>query len=126
MFSFFLLQAGSSFNALMTSVKQKMLTKSKDVITWNDQNLNLVPGQRGKQQLVLNGYTFAINHVAASATYWCCRHRTVNRSPCRARARTLPQDNGLFTVIISKPDHNHQPPVLKAIKRQSRFIVDDS
>lgn len=97
-----------------------MTKKSKDAIYLDDQTLDLVPGQRGKQLLLLNGYTFATNLVVDSATYWCCRHRSLNQPPCRARARTQEKDNGLFTVIISQPIHNHPPPVIRTFNRETK------
>lgn len=109
---FFQLKIGSSssFNALMSSVQQKMLNLPRNAVFLDDQKLELVPGQRGKQLLLLDGYTFATNLVVEKSTYWCCRHRTVNQPPCRARARTINKDNGLYTIIISQPTHNHKPP----------------
>lgn len=96
---------------MMASVEQKMMmNKSKDAIYLDDQQLELVAGQRGKKLLLLNGFTFSTNLVVdkGQTTYWCCRHRTSNKPPCRARARTQQKENGLYTVIISQPNHNHR------------------
>lgn len=98
-----------------------MLNKQKDVVFLDDQKLELVPGQRGKQLLLLNGYTFATNLVVDKSTYWCCRHRTVNKPACRARARTQEKDNGLHTIIISQPIHNHEP-TLRTYKKPNDSI----
>lgn len=97
------------------------MSKPKDAIILDDQQLDLVPGQRGKQLLLLNGYTFATNLVADKSTYWCCRHRIVNEPACRARARTQQKENGLFTIIISQPVHNHKPPI-KTFKKADHTL----
>lgn len=97
-----------SFNEFMLTIQKKTMHK-RDVIYLDDQTLKLVVGQRGKPLLVLNGYTFATNLVVDQTTYWCCRHRTVNSPPCHARAKTVLKDNGLHSVIISQPVHNHKP-----------------
>lgn len=99
----------ASFNEFMLKIQQKAMHKPRDVIYLDDQTLQLVVGQRGKPLLVLNGYTFATNLVVDQTTYWCCRHRTVNSPPCHARAKTVLKDNGLHSVIISQPVHNHKP-----------------
>lgn len=101
----------SSFGELMSSVEQKMLKPAKDVIYLDDQQLELVMGQRGKKLLLLDGYTFSVNlEVENGLTkYWCCRHRKTNQEACRARVRTQQKENGLFSVIISQPYHNHLP-----------------
>lgn len=110
----------------MTSVEQKMMmNKSKDTIYLDDQELELVTGQRGKKLLMLNGYTLSTNLVVdkGQTTYWCCRHRTSNRSPCHARARTQQKENGLYTLIISQPNHNHQP-TLRALHKTFDHVFD--
>lgn len=105
----------------MSTIEQKMLNKSKDSIYLDDQKLDFVTGQRGNKLLLLDGYTFSVNLVVDKGltTYWCCRHRTINRTPCRARARTQEKENGLFMVIISQPHHNHQP-TLRAMHKTAR------
>lgn len=86
-----------------------MINKEKNEICLDDRKLDLVKGQRGKELLLLNGYTFSRNLVVDKSVYWCCRHRTVGKQPCRARARTQKKENGLHTIIISQPFHNHKP-----------------
>lgn len=93
----------------MSSVEQKMMCKGRNETYLDDRKLDLVQGQRGKELLLLNGYTFSRNLVVDKAIYWCCRHRCVNKPPCRARARTQQKSNGLHTIIISQPIHNHKP-----------------
>lgn len=92
----------------MKTVQQKPVKRPQSIHLEN-QTLDLVPGQRGKQLLLLYGYPFATNLVTDKITYWCCRHRPINQTPCPARARTQLKDNGLYTVIISQPVHNHDP-----------------
>lgn len=116
-------QTDTPFMQLMSAEKEKMMRKSKEAIFLDDQELELVPGQRGKTLLVLDGYTFARNLVADKQTYWCCRHRTVNKPPCHARARTQLKTNGLHTIIISQPRHNHQPTV-RVYKDPTELNVD--
>lgn len=109
----------------MSSIEQKMMmNKSKDAIYLDDQQLELVSGQRGKKLLLLNGYTFSTNLTVdkGQTTYWCCRHRTSDKTPCRARARTQQKENGLFTVIISQPNHNH-PPTLRALHKTVDHVL---
>lgn len=84
------------------------MCKEKQEIYLDDRKLNLVKGQRGKELLLIDGYTFSRNLVVDKAIYWCCRHRTVNKPACHARARTQQKENGLHTIIISQPHHNHE------------------
>lgn len=97
-------------HSTMITMQPKPIKKLKNEIHLEDQTLQLVPGQRGKELLILNGFSFATNLVTDKATYWCCRHRLVKQTPCQARARTQLNENGLYTVIISQPFHNHEPP----------------
>lgn len=103
------LGTSSSFIELISSVKRKAIAKPRDIIHLDDQELQLVVGQRGKPLLVLEGYPFATNLVVDKVTYWCCRHRNANSSPCHARAKTQQKDNGLFSIFITQPVHNHEP-----------------
>lgn len=119
-----LIGESSSFNALMSSVQQKMMCKEKNEICLDDRKLDLVKGQRGKELLLLNGYTFSRNLVVDKAIYWCCRHRTVNKPPCHARARTQQKENGLHTITISQPVHNHKP-TLRSQHRTINHPSDD-
>lgn len=112
-----------SFGALMSSV-EKSANKCKDLIYLDDQNLEFVAGQRGKKQLLLNGYTFCTNLVVDNAIYWCCRQRTANQPACRARARTQQKPNGLHTVIISQPIHNHKP-TLRTLHKKITLKYDN-
>lgn len=109
----------------MSSVKKKMC-KEKYEICLDNQKLEMIPGQRGRELLLLNGYTFSRNLAVDKAIYWCCRHRTVNKSPCRARARTQQKENGLFTIIISQPFHNHKPTLRQSIHRSIDCTTDDA
>lgn len=108
----------------MSSVQQKMMCKEKNEICLDDRKLDLVKGQRGKELLLLNGYTFSRNLVVDKAIYWCCRHRTVNKPPCHARARTQQKENGLHTITISQPVHNHKP-TLRSQHRTINHPSDD-
>lgn len=125
-FSYFSMRLGrsASFNTLMSSVQLKMMCKEKNEIFLDDRKLDLVKGQRGKELLLLNGYTFSRNLVVDKSTYWCCRHRTVNKPPCHARARTQEKENGLHTIIISQPNHNHKP-TLRPLHRTIDQPSDD-
>lgn len=86
----------------MEKMKQK-------TIVLDDQELYLVKGQRGKNLLVIDGFTFARNLTSGDAIYWCCRHRGNNKPPCRARVRTLRKANGLHKITITQLAHNHLP-----------------
>lgn len=89
-------------------------------ITMDDQMLDLIPGQRGKHLLVVNGFTFSKNNVVGSTTYWCCRTRTQGHEACKARVLTTDKKNGLHKINITKPRHNHAPStrMLKKFSRQ--------
>lgn len=73
----------------------------------------MVTGQRGKNLLVVNGFSFAKNNSSGDIDYWCCRHRTIDKEPCHARARTTRKQNGLYTITITQSKHNHEPPRLQ-------------
>lgn len=75
----------------------------------DDQQLDLVLGQRGKNLLLVNGYTFAKNNVIENTMYWCCRTRTKDKKPCRARVTTVLKENGLHKITVTQPLHNHLP-----------------
>lgn len=108
---------------LVKSISEKMLKKPRDCIVFDDQELEFVKGQRGKDLLVIDGYTFARNNTVENAIYWCCRHRNGNRAPCRARVRTLQKKNGLHTITITQPDHNHQP-THRMLRKLNVFCAD--
>lgn len=76
-------------------------------ITLDDQRLQLVPGQRGKLLLLVDGYTLPRNNVVGPTTYWCCRRRTKGTRPCNARVTTTLKENGLHKMVISRNGHNH-------------------
>lgn len=99
----------SIFTSILEKIRQKMNGKPKDVETLEDQKLVLIPGQRGCNLLVLDHYTFSKNNQLGDATYWCCRQLNSDKEKCRARVRTLLQLNGLYTVTLSQPNHNHPP-----------------
>lgn len=73
----------------------------------DDQNIELVPGQRGKCLLLVDGHTFSQNNVMDKTTYWNCRKRTKGLPPCNARVMTTLKENGLHRITITRPNHNH-------------------
>lgn len=76
-------------------------------ITLDDQQLELVPGQRGKLLLLIDGYTLPRNNIVGSTTYWCCRWRAKGSRPCNARVTTTQKPSGLHKVVITRGEHTH-------------------
>lgn len=89
----------------------------KREIILDNQLLTFIPGQRGNALLVYNGFTFAKNLTHLDTTYWCCRSRKSGRPACRARATTIKKSNGLYKLIVTRPDHNHGP----SLRMQNKF-----
>lgn len=90
----------------------KFPTDAKVKIQFETPKLNLVDGQRGKKLLLLDGYTLSQNNVKGSVTYWSCRHKINRNGECRARAHTVENPSGLFTVRITR-NHIHPPKGVK-------------
>lgn len=88
----------------------------------------MVPGQRGKMLLLVDGYTLPQNYVVNNITYWCCRFRRKGTSLCRARATTTLKPNGLYKLVLTQPEHNHAPNVfnkgrLKALQKLGEIMA---
>lgn len=81
----------------------------------------MIEGQRGKNLLVIDGYTLAKNNAKGSVAYWNCRYKNSQNVYCRARARTVQKTNGLYTIIITC-GHNH-PPTPTLTKKLEAFVV---
>lgn len=99
---------------------------TRSEVTLEDQRLQLVPGQRGKLLLLIEGYTLPRNNVVGATTYWCCRWRHKGSRPCNARATTTRQPNGLHRVVITRREHNHpstlRPVMLSKVVAPKRTI----
>ncbi|XP_075153211.1 uncharacterized protein LOC142226845 isoform X2 [Haematobia irritans] len=73
-----------------------------------NQELEFIPGQRGKNLLLYQNYTYSKNNSTGSTIYWKCR--TVrDGNACNARVTTFLRPNGLYNICLTKPHHNHQP-----------------
>lgn len=90
----------------------------------DDQNIELVPGQRGKYLLVVDGHTFSQNNVMDKTTYWNCRKRSKGLPPCHARVMTTLKENGLYRITITRPHHNHLPATRMLGKYQPNVFRD--
>ncbi|XP_037029104.1 modifier of mdg4 isoform X12 [Bradysia coprophila] len=101
------------------------ILKRDTEIILEDEELNLIQGQRGKNLLLIDGFTFSKNNVVGATTYWCCRSRSKDMKPCNARAMSTEQPNGLYRVVISRPRHNHEATsrMLKKFERQKLKTV---
>lgn len=73
----------------------------------DDQVLDVVVGQRGKELLLFDGFTFSKNNVVGVKTYWACRTRNTLTGACKARITTIQKPNGLHCILVTKPEHNH-------------------
>lgn len=80
-----------------------------------NKELVFIPGQRGKNLLLYQNYTYSKNNQTSNTIYWKCRiiHMGI---PCNARITTFQQENGLYNVALTKPVHNH-PPSKRLINR---------
>lgn len=100
--------------------------ESADENVRDDQQLAMVPGQRGKMLLLVDGYTLPRNNVVGTTTYWCCRFRRRGYVPCNARATTTLKPNGLYKLALTQPKHNHLPTFdKKSAKRESKIDPTD-
>lgn len=79
----------------------------------------MVKGQRGKDLLLHDGFTFSKNNQVLNKTYWACRTRVPNGKNCRARITTISNPDGLHTIIVTNSDHDHSKTVrmMKKIER---------
>ncbi|XP_055594707.1 modifier of mdg4-like isoform X11 [Uranotaenia lowii] len=105
-------------------------TKKPLIIELDDQELDLVPGQRGTSLLRVQDYCYAKNNKANNTTYWVCRTR-INHQRCNARAVTTLKSNGLHRIVITNPIHFHEPvkktytPVPKSRSKPNRLFVEE-
>lgn len=81
--------------------------------------LNVVKGQRGKDLLLHDGFTFSKNNQVQNKTYWACRTRVTSGKNCRARITTIQNPNGLHTMIVTNSDHDHAK-TIRMIKKIER------
>lgn len=79
-----------------------------------NRDLVFIPGQRGKNLLLYQNYTYSKNNGTGSTIYWKCR-TIQNGKPCNARITTFLRPNGLYNVCLTKPEHTH-PPSLRLSK----------
>ena len=86
--------------------EQKLPRHSTNIVL-EDQELNMVPGQRGKSLLSNDGFLYAQNNKTQDSIYWCCRTRTKGLKACKARITTTKKANGLYRIVITQPVHNH-------------------
>lgn len=76
-------------------------------IVMDDQKLEIVIGQRGKELLLYDGFLFSKNNAVGTKQYWACRTRSSGSSACRARITTIAKPNGLHYILVTRMDHNH-------------------
>lgn len=76
-------------------------------IVLDDQNLDIVQGQRGRELILFNGFTFSKNNMVGNKTYWACRTRNNATGACKARITTISKSNGLHKIVVTKSEHNH-------------------
>lgn len=76
-------------------------------LTFDDQQLEMVPGQRGKNLLKYEGFLYARNNQTNGSVYWCCRTKLVGHPACKARITTTVKENGLHRLSVTQPNHNH-------------------
>lgn len=69
----------------------------------------MVNGQRGKQLLEVEGYTYSINSVFGHKYYWNCRCRRKGQMPCKARVVTIKLPGEPYQIVKTKAIHNHDP-----------------
>lgn len=95
-------------------------------------------GQKESHMLVIDGHRFSMNNKYDDIKYWNCSRQCGKRrngekrrfrgvqddqrgERCRARVRTKIQPNGLYSVTISQPNHNHLPP--KHVNAEYEYIL---
>uniref|UniRef100_A0A336LHZ9 CSON002388 protein n=1 Tax=Culicoides sonorensis TaxID=179676 RepID=A0A336LHZ9_CULSO len=89
------------------TTNRKSEPSRKAEIVLDDQTLDVVVGQRGKELLLFDGFTFSKNNSLGVKTYWACRTRNSVSGACKARVTTIQKANGLHYIIVTKPEHNH-------------------
>lgn len=104
----------------MAIIKRSRSPKGSDFII-EDQTLQFICGQRGKQLLLFDGFTFAKNNVVGKTTYWCCRSRR-GGNPCKARLFTVQKSQDLYQVTVKNSFHNHEP-TRRMIKKLERHML---
>ena len=82
-----------------------------------NRDLVFIPGQRGKNLLLYQNYTYSKNNGTGNTTYWKCRI-IKNGKPCNARITTFLRPNGLYNVCLTKPEHIH-PPSTRLFKKNN-------
>lgn len=85
----------------------------------HDCELNVVKGQRGKDLLLHDGFTFSKNNQIQNKTYWACRTRVANGKNCRARITTIQNPSGFHTMIVTNSEHDHAK-TIRMIKKIER------
>lgn len=88
-----------------------------------NRDLVFIPGQRGKNLLFYQNYTYSKNNGTANTTYWKCRI-VKNGKPCNARITTFLRPNGLYNVFLTKPEHTH-PPSTRLFKKNQKPLMNN-
>ena len=98
------------------SVRQYIAVDDKEpknrrsgALTYDDQTLEMVRGQRGKFLLSYFGFLYARNNQTNGSVYWCCRTKLLGQPACKARITTTEKENGLYRICVTQPFHNHSP-----------------
>lgn len=85
-----------------------------------NRDLVFIPGQRGRNLLFYQNYTYSKNNGTGNTTYWKCRI-VKNGKPCNARITTFLRPNGLYNVFLTKPEHSH-PPSTRLFKNKHKLM----
>ncbi|XP_063705188.1 modifier of mdg4-like isoform X16 [Culicoides brevitarsis] len=108
-------------NFIVKPVEPK--TPRKADIVLDDQKLDIVIGQRGKELLLFDGFTFSKNNAVGTKQYWACRTRNSATGACKARITTIPKPNGLHYIVVTKVHHNHDKTrrMIKKLERNKKL-----
>lgn len=109
-----------------TTPNDSKLSSRKADIVLDDQVLDIVIGQRGKELLVYDGFLFSKNNAVGTKQYWACRTRNPETGACRARVTTIAKPNGLHYIIVTRHEHNHHKTrrMIMKLQRNHKFNED--
>lgn len=79
--------------------------------------VEMILGQRGKPQIIHNGYTYCCAKLIRGRGYWVCSKEKSRR--CRARYIS-DKNSGIF--YVKNPTHTHDP---EFDKQQMNILIDD-
>lgn len=94
-----------------------MLLELIDSLTLDGMPVKALLGQRGKPQILHDGFTYCCAKLIRDRGYWVCSKEKSRK--CRAR---LISDSGRGTLKVKNSKHTHEP---EYDRQNQKFVITD-